>query len=206
MAYLSFPLKIDERAERILDRYPMIDGVKLVKLDALYPESFQAVRTGAAQMLESAISDPPIGSRAYKPALGRHGQSCGIRVQCLSNQRFADAGTVRVGRIDKANAPLHGPTKKRNRLAFIPWGAPHSRAGDAHRAKANLSDGQFSKVFWGVIFEFLFRIGGVRSLLIGTSRVARRCLAFRGRTGSAVSLAADSRSSPGVPTGPRSRT
>ena len=48
MADLSLALKVDEGAYRVLDRYPMVDRMELVKLNTLEPEPFQAVRTGMA--------------------------------------------------------------------------------------------------------------------------------------------------------------
>jgi hypothetical protein len=74
MADLPLPLKVDKRANRILDWYPMIDRMQLIKVDTLEPQPLQAVRTSTAQMLGSTISDPTVGSGPQKPAFSGHRQ------------------------------------------------------------------------------------------------------------------------------------
>ena len=74
MADLSVALEVDERTDRILDRDPVIDRMRLVKLDTIEPQSSQAVRTGAAQMLGPTIGEPTVGTGSGKPALRRHHQ------------------------------------------------------------------------------------------------------------------------------------
>ena len=67
MVDLAVALEVDERTDRILDRYPVIDWMELVKLDALEPQPSQAVRTGAAQMLGPTIGDPTVGTGSRSP-------------------------------------------------------------------------------------------------------------------------------------------
>jgi hypothetical protein len=88
-------LEVDECADRVLDRYRVIDRMQLVELDAFKPQPSQAVRTGAAQMLGSTISDPTHydevrhifsrrgAYRRYKVGAGRTGG--GALIGCSSN-------------------------------------------------------------------------------------------------------------------------
>jgi hypothetical protein len=149
MADLPFPLKVDKRADGILDRYSMVNCVQLVKLYALDPQPFEAIGTGTAQVLGSAIGDPAIGTGAQKPALGGYHHPSRIRMQRLGDESFADTRTVRIGSVDKDDALLHRPPQQRDRLALIPRGTPDPGTRDAHCAKANLphwqmGDGWFS--------------------------------------------------------------
>src|ERR1700756_2250968 len=109
MVDLSVVLEVDKCADRVLDRYPVIDRMQLVELDAFKPQPSQAVRTGAAQMLGSTISDPTVGTGSRKPALGGHHQLCRVGIERLGDQRLADPGAIRVGGVDKGDAPIHDP-------------------------------------------------------------------------------------------------
>src|SRR2546421_2157154 len=93
-------------------------------------------------MLGSTIGDPTVGTGSRKPALRRHHQSYRIRIERLGDQRLADAWAVRVGGVDKGDAPVHHPSEQRDRLALIPRRAPDPRTGDAHRAKTKMSNWQ----------------------------------------------------------------
>src|SRR5215831_12971726 len=143
MADLPLPLKVDKRADRILDWYPIVD--RMLKVDTLEPQPLQAVRTSTAQMLGSTISDPTVGSGPQKPALSHHHQPCRIWIERLGDQCFADTGTIRVGGIDKRDASLHRPPKQCYRPALISWRASDLRAGNAHRSKANLPNWQLGE-------------------------------------------------------------
>ena len=67
MVDLTLALKVDQCADRIFDRYPVIDRMQLVELDAFEPQPSQAVRTGAAQMLRPTIGYPTVGTGSRKP-------------------------------------------------------------------------------------------------------------------------------------------
>src|SRR5215469_8099657 len=146
MADFAFPLKVDKSADGLLDRYPMVNCMQLVKLDTLDLQPFQAFRTGTAQMLGSTVGDPMVGPGAQKPALGGHHQPRGIGIECLRDQSFTDLGAVRVGGVDKGDALLDRALQQRYCLRLIPRRAPDARAGNAHCAKTNLSDGQLGEV------------------------------------------------------------
>src|SRR5580693_5855753 len=93
-------------------------------------------------MLGPTIGDPAVGTGSRKPALRRHNQPCRIRIERLGDQRLADAWAVRVGGVDKGEAPVHHPSEQRDRLALIPRRTPDALASDAHRTKAKMSNWQ----------------------------------------------------------------
>ena len=57
-ANLAFPLKVDEGADRILDRHALIDRMKLIELDALESQPPQTLRACATQMFRAAVDAP----------------------------------------------------------------------------------------------------------------------------------------------------
>ena len=138
-------LEVDECADRILDRYPVIDRMLLVELDAFEPPPSQAVCTSAAQMIGSTISDPTVGTGSPKTTLCGDHQLCWVRMERLGDQRLADPGAIRVGGIDKGDALIHYTPEQRDRLALIAGGTPHPLSGDAHRTKPDMSDRQLSR-------------------------------------------------------------
>src|SRR5215469_16792201 len=97
-------------------------------------------------MLGSTVGDPTAGPGAQEAAFGGHYQPWRIRIERLRDQSFADPGAVRVGGVDKSDAFLDRALQQRYCLRLIPRRAPDPRAGNAHCAKANLSDGQLGEV------------------------------------------------------------
>ena len=93
-------------------------------------------------MLRPTIGDPTVGTGSRKPALCGHDQLCRVRIKRLGDQRLAGPGAIRVGGVDKDDAPIHDPSEQSDRLALISRRTPHPPAGDAHRTKANMSDRQ----------------------------------------------------------------
>jgi hypothetical protein len=57
-------------------------------------------------------------------------------MQRLGNQLFADAGAVRICRIDEVDTQLHSATKNANSLGMIAWWSPNSFTGNSHRAES----------------------------------------------------------------------
>jgi hypothetical protein len=108
-------------------------------------------------MLGPTIGDPTVGTRSRKPALRRHHQLCRIRMERLGDQRLADAGAVRVGGVDKGDAPVHHPPEQRDRLALILRRAPNPLAGDAHRTKPKMSNWQLGGGCLGCHVDLLVR-------------------------------------------------
>ena len=82
MVDLTLALKVDQCADRILDRYPVIDRMQLVELDAFEPQPSQAVCTSAAQMigpgagyLQNIVQMLQAGVLVYSPASGQISKS-----------------------------------------------------------------------------------------------------------------------------------
>ena len=94
MADLAGLLQIGERADAVFERHLGIDGVKLIKIDALELEPLQACLARIAQMRGPAIRVPPSGARPQKPALGRDDEALGIRMQRLGDRALADRGAI----------------------------------------------------------------------------------------------------------------
>jgi hypothetical protein len=68
---LALAPKVDQRADRILDWHAVIDGMKLVKLDPVEPQPFQALRADTSQVLRLSVDGPGSRTRAGEPAFAR---------------------------------------------------------------------------------------------------------------------------------------
>src|SRR6516164_10739462 len=146
---LTLALKVDQCADRILDRYPVIDRMQLVELEAFEPQPSQAVCAGATQVIRPTVSHPAVGTGSCKPTLCGHHELCRVGMERLCDQGLADRGATRIGGIDKGDAPIHDPPEQHDCLSLIPRRTPHLRPGDAHRAEAKISNRQLSGGGWG---------------------------------------------------------
>ena len=134
-------LEFDQSADRILDRQAMIEGMELAELDAIEPQSLQALLTYPLQMLRPAIDGPAPWTRSREPAFAGNDQTRQIRVQRLGDQRFADPGPVGIGGVDEANALVDRMAKQCDRFALGARRPPDAGAGDAHCPEAETVDG-----------------------------------------------------------------
>jgi len=141
VADFTLALKLRESAYRVLDWHPMIDGVELVELNPIKPQSLKAVFAGPPQVLRPTIDRPTTRAGAPEPTLARYYQIGRIRMQGLGDQCLTDARTIRVGGIDEIHALVDDPPKQSNCFILVPRWSPHAPAGDAHRAKAEPADG-----------------------------------------------------------------
>ena len=69
MGDLPLVAKLSECPNRLLQRNPGIDGVKLVDVDPVEAKSPQASLTGLAQMIGAAVARPLPGPGRVKPPL-----------------------------------------------------------------------------------------------------------------------------------------
>ena len=114
---LALALKVDEGADRILDRHAVIDGMKLVEFDPLKAQPPQTLGASATQMFGPAVDVPIARARARQPAFAGDDQPRRVRVQGLGDQRLADPRPVGIGGVDKGH-PLAGDlAKQRDRFA-----------------------------------------------------------------------------------------
>src|SRR5271167_1639441 len=140
VADLALALKVDKGADRILDRHAMIDGVKLVELDPVEPQSPQAVGADAPQVFRPGVDDPAAWAGPREPAFARDHQPCRIRVQGLGDQRLADSRPVGIGGVDKGHSLFDGSAKQCDRFPLVAGKSPNARAGNAHRTKSETAN------------------------------------------------------------------
>src|SRR6185503_19832148 len=96
-----------QEAELLLVGHRGVDAMQLIEIDALEPEPPQAAVESVLQAGSPAVDLPAIGSGPVELALGGNHQSRWIRMERIGDQLLADAGTVRLGRIDKVDTEFH---------------------------------------------------------------------------------------------------
>src|SRR5262245_30931980 len=86
VADLTLALKIEQRADLILESHLGIDSVKLEQIDPLQPQPPEAAFARRTDMLGASILDPLVGTRPQQACLGRNHQTGRIWVQRLGNK------------------------------------------------------------------------------------------------------------------------
>jgi len=98
--------------------------MQLIKIDSVQPQSAQAAFAGGSQVFWLSVFNPLVGTRPHKAALSGDHQSCRIRVQRLSDDFFANVGTVGVCGIDKIDSQFDGAPQNPDGLSPICGLAP----------------------------------------------------------------------------------
>src|SRR6516165_8000105 len=124
-------------------------------------------------MLRPTIGDPTVGTGSRKPALCGHDQLCRVRIKRLGDQRLAGPGAIRVGGVDKDDAPIHDPSEQSDRLALISRRTPHPLPVMRIAPKPICPTGNWAGVIWADTFDLLVREFAIgRAPLCGREMVA----------------------------------
>jgi hypothetical protein len=132
--------QLDQRAERLLERHPRVDGVQLVEVDRVEAQAPEAPFAGRAQIVGPAVGIPVAGPAAAQACLRRDHEAFRIRVERVGDQPLAHVGAVGVGRVDEGDAELERTLEEPLRLFGVLRLAPDSAPGERHRAEADAAD------------------------------------------------------------------
>ena len=109
------------RADGILDRVPGIDPVKVVEVDRVDAEAFQARLGRPANILGAPVDGTSTGGGVVdEPELGRQEHSVPTSPDRLPDERLVRVRTVDVGRIEEVHAELERAIDRRERLRLVP--------------------------------------------------------------------------------------
>src|ERR1700744_4547804 len=122
-----------QRFHRSLEGYCIVRSVKLIDVDAVQAQAFQASFQSLCEMFWTGIVSPLVGARAFPSAFCCDNQTSWIGIEGFRDQLLRDARTIGVCSVNQVYIEFNCPSQCCNRSGFICVLAPYARACDAHR-------------------------------------------------------------------------
>jgi hypothetical protein len=139
-----FSLHLLQRSERLFERRPRIDAVKLVEIDAAELKPAQTHLNALDEVSGPAHILGPGRALAGDAAFGGDDQAGGVGQQGFGDEALGDLRSVGVRRVEERYAEFDGAAQNATSIARVCRFAPCAIAHEPHSAVAQAMHGQIA--------------------------------------------------------------